>query len=73
MELMDYLSEHSRSEVKRLPDLILLDLNIPQKDGLQALFEIKSEPSLQHLLKACFRKIELSHWDCGAFSGMLEP
>ena len=60
MELMGYLSEHSRSRVKRLPDLILLDLNMPQKDGLQALIEIKSDPSLQHLLKAYFRKIELS-------------
>ncbi|MGO9374145.1 MAG: hypothetical protein ACLQBD_18910 [Syntrophobacteraceae bacterium] len=57
---MGYLSEHSRSGVKRLPDLILLDLNMPQKDGLQALIEIKSDPSLQHLLKAYFRKIELS-------------
>ena len=49
MELMDYLSEHSRSEAKRLPDLILLDLNMPRKDGRQALIEIKSEPALQHI------------------------
>jgi CheY-like chemotaxis protein len=46
---MDYLSEHSRSDAKRLPDLILLDLNMPQKDGRQALIEIKSEPALQHI------------------------
>jgi CheY-like chemotaxis protein len=49
MELTDYLSEHSRSETKRLPDLILLDLNMPRKDGRQALIEIKSEPALQHI------------------------
>ena len=49
VELMDYLSEHSRSDAKRLPDLILLDLNMPQKDGRQALIEIKSEPALQHI------------------------
>jgi CheY-like chemotaxis protein len=47
IELMDHLSEHSRSEAKRLPDLILLDLNMPQKDGRQALVEIKAEPDLQ--------------------------
>ncbi len=49
MELTDYLSEHTRSEAKRLPDLILLDLNMPRKDGRQALIEIKSEPALQHI------------------------
>ncbi len=44
VELMDYLSEHSRSDAKRLPDLILLDLNMPRKDGWQAIIEIKAEP-----------------------------
>jgi CheY-like chemotaxis protein len=49
MELMDHLAEHSRSEPKRLPDLILLDLNMPRKDGRAALIEIKSEPALRHI------------------------
>ena len=49
VELMDYLSEHSRSEAKRLPDLILLDMNMPRKDGWQALIEIKSESAFQHI------------------------
>ncbi|MGA2401958.1 MAG: response regulator [Syntrophobacteraceae bacterium] len=49
IELMDHLSGHSRSEARRLPDLILLDLNMPRKDGRQALIEIKSEPALQHI------------------------
>jgi CheY-like chemotaxis protein len=40
--LMDYLS---RSDP--LPGLILLDLNMPRKDGRQALQEIKSDPKLQ--------------------------
>jgi CheY-like chemotaxis protein len=48
-ELMDYLSEHFRSAAKRLPDLILLDMNMPRKDGRQALVEIKSEPAFQHI------------------------
>ncbi len=49
VELMDYLSEHSRSEGKQLPDLILLDLNMPRKDGRKALIQIKSEPALRHI------------------------
>ncbi len=48
-QLMSYLKEHSRSESKRLPDLILLDLNMPGKDGRDALIEIKSDPVLRHI------------------------
>ena len=48
-ELIDYLVECSRSEACGLPRLILLDLNMPRKDGRQALLEIKAEPSLQHI------------------------
>jgi chemotaxis family two-component system response regulator Rcp1 len=31
------------------PDLILLDLNLPRKDGHQVLAEIKEDPSLRHI------------------------
>lgn len=43
MEAMDYL--HSADEP--LPDLILLDLNMPRKDGREVLSEIKSDPVLR--------------------------
>lgn len=31
------------------PDLVLLDLNMPGKDGREALAEIKSDPKLNHI------------------------
>jgi CheY-like chemotaxis protein len=48
-KLMNYLSEQSRSEPAGLPDLILLDLNMPRKDGREALLEIRSDPVLQDI------------------------
>jgi CheY-like chemotaxis protein len=47
-QLMDYL-QSSISKKGPLPDLILLDLNMPRKDGRVALKEIKSNPLLKHL------------------------
>jgi len=50
-ELMDYLyrrNKYSNEEAPR-PGLILLDLNMPKKDGREALREIKSDPNLRHI------------------------
>lgn len=44
-ELMDYLyrrGEYADMSLSPRPDLILLDLNMPKKDGREALKEIKS-------------------------------
>lgn len=48
-ELMLYLEQIGIAEKTELPDLILLDLNMPGKDGRVALKEIKSNPKLQKL------------------------
>jgi CheY-like chemotaxis protein len=48
-KLMEYLSNHSQSELTGLPHLILLDLNMPRKDGRQALREIKAQPTFRHI------------------------
>lgn len=52
IELLDYLSSSGRRGEKnrtRLPALILLDLNMPRKDGRQALREIKSIPAFKNI------------------------
>jgi CheY-like chemotaxis protein len=49
VKLMDYLSGRSCSEQDGLPDLILLDLNMPRKDGREALLEIKSNQFLMRI------------------------
>jgi len=49
IQLMNYLSGLSRSGQGELPNLILLDLNMPRKDGREALVEIKSDPALKSI------------------------
>ena len=46
MEAMDFLRRGGAHRDARRPHLILLDLNIPGKDGHQVLGELKSDPYL---------------------------
>ena len=51
-ELMDYLYRRNKfSDLvdKPLPGMILLDLNMPKKDGREALKEIKADSNLRHI------------------------
>ena len=51
-ELMDYLlrrGKHAKLAETPLPGIILLDLNMPKKDGREALREIKAEPNLRRI------------------------
>src|SRR5437868_23955 len=51
-ELMDYLcrrNKYADPTNSPRPGLILLDLNMPKKDGRQALSEIKADPNLRNI------------------------
>lgn len=49
-ELMDYLNVRGEyAETAQRPGVILLDLNMPKKDGREALKEIKSDPNLRDI------------------------
>lgn len=50
VELMDYLND---SET-RLPNLLFLDLNMPRKDGMECLKEIRSNHKLKDLCIAIY-------------------
>ena len=42
---MEFLHRRGKFAGAARPDLILLDLNLPRKDGREVLAEIKSDPS----------------------------
>lgn len=51
-ELMDYLhhrGQYADPATSPRPGIVLLDLNMPRKDGREALKEIKSDPELRRI------------------------
>lgn len=48
-EAMDYLHAEGDHASRILPDLILLDLNLPKKDGREVLAEIKQDDDLKRI------------------------
>jgi CheY-like chemotaxis protein len=49
VEAMDFLRQKGSFKDTIRPDLILLDLNLPRKDGREVLAEIKSDPNLKRI------------------------
>jgi len=49
VEALDFLRRQGRHADAPRPDLILLDLNLPRKDGRQVLKEVKSDDSLKRI------------------------
>ena len=80
-ELLDYLFQrgsYQHPELAPRPGLILLDVNMPRKDGLEALQEIKSNPALRKIPVVIFTTsrgdTDISRiYDMGANSFITKP
>ncbi len=81
VELLDYLrgqEKYVNPADAPTPDLILLDLNMPRKDGREALAEIKMDPGLRYIpvVVLTTSKAEediLRSYDIGAASYITKP
>jgi CheY-like chemotaxis protein len=80
-ELLDYLyhrGKYINPNSSPRPGLILLDLNMPKKDGREALQEIKNDPKLRQIpviiLTTSKAEEDIHHtYDLGANSFIIKP
>ncbi|HLN21766.1 MAG TPA: response regulator [Bacteroidales bacterium] len=49
VEAMDFLHNKGKYAEMPRPDIIILDLNLPKKDGREVLAELKAEEDLKHI------------------------
>jgi two-component system, chemotaxis family, response regulator Rcp1 len=78
MEAMEFLRKQGRFSAAGAPDLVLLDLNLPRKDGKAVLKEIKDDPGLRHTPVVIFSTSQagrdiLSSYELGANSYVQKP
>ena len=49
IEAMEYLRQEGRFKDAPRPGLVILDLNLPRKNGREVLYEMKSDPHLRNI------------------------
>ena len=61
LQALAYLRREGQYTGVPLPDLLLLDLNLPKIDGREVLVKIKSDPALKHIPVIIFTSSEADH------------
>ncbi len=77
-EALSYLRHQGKFKDSRLPGLILLDINMPKKNGIEVLQDIKADPTLCHLpvimLTTSERDVDITRsFSAGACSFIRKP
>ncbi len=77
VELLDFLVEKAKAAAA-LPVFVLLDLNMPKKDGREVLRELKAHPTLQRIPVIMFSTTNNEHeirrcYELGANSYITKP
>jgi two-component system, chemotaxis family, response regulator Rcp1 len=78
VEAMDFLRRQRGHEDAPRPDIVILDLNLPRKDGKEVLAELKGDPSLRTIPVAVLTTSEaeidvLESYDLGANCFLTKP
>ena len=61
LQALSYLRREGQYAGVALPDLLLLDLNLPKMDGREVLVKIKSDQALKHIPVIIFTSSEAEH------------
>lgn len=78
VEAMDFLHRRGEHEAALRPDIVILDLNLPRKDGKEVLGEMKGDPELRGIPVAVLTTSEaeadvLDSYDLGANCFLTKP
>jgi chemotaxis family two-component system response regulator Rcp1 len=78
VEAMEFLRREAQSVNGQLPDLILLDINMPKKNGFEVLTELKSDPVLRRMPVVVFSTSDFQEdidraYDKGASTFITKP
>lgn len=77
-EALRFLRREEPFQDARLPDLVLLDINMPKKNGFEYLADIKADPALRHIPVIMYtssgREEDILHaYSLGACSYIVKP